>query len=202
MTSVESADVQRSDARTIITAGVQLGLLTALGVVVFSILSRFLEGMLEMVVQSILIVVGGIVFSYFGAVTIRPRDVDSIAWASLIGLLGALVFTVIDTAALRPLGVYHWTWDQIGGGSGFWYIPVWWMGAAVLAWLGAWGFSRAERAGRASAVVLSGQTVAISIVLFAVLGFILGPATAAMMALCFALALIVQLLLASVIARK
>ncbi|MEJ2237930.1 MAG: hypothetical protein P8X82_06500 [Gemmatimonadales bacterium] len=202
MTSVESADVEQSDVRTIIIAGVKLGVMTALGVVVFSILSRLLEGTLEMVVQSILIVVGGIVFSYFGAVTIRPRDVDSIAWASLIGLLGALVFTVIDTAALRPLGVYHWTWDQIGGGSGFWYIPVWWMGAAVLAWLGAWGFSRAEVAGRASAVVLSGQTVVISIVLFAVLGFILGPATAAMMALCFALALIVQLLFAAVIARK
>jgi hypothetical protein len=197
-----SADPGRSDVRSIVGGGVKLGLTTAVGVVAFAILSRVLTGTLETVVQSVLVIAGGIVFSYYGALIIRPRDVDSVAWASLIGLLGALVFTVIDTAVLRPLGVYHWTWDQIGGGSGFWYIPVWWMGATVLAWLGAWGFSVAERSGRANVTVLSGQTTAISIILFVTLGFILGPFTAAMMALCFSLALVVQLLLASVLVRK
>jgi len=197
-----SAEPGRSDVRSIVGGGVKLGLTTAVGVVAFSILSRFLTGTLETVVQSILIIAGGVVFSYYGAAVIRPRDVDSVAWASLIGLLGALVFTVIDTAILRPLDVYPWTWDQIGGGSGFWYIPVWWMGATVLAWLGAWGFSVAERSGGANVTVLSGQTTAISIILFVALGFSIGPFTAAMMALCFSLALVVRLLLVSVLVRK
>jgi hypothetical protein len=56
----------------------------------------------------------------------------------MIGLLGALTFTVVDVIVFRPIGLYHWTWDQIGGGSSYWYHPVWWMGSAFLAWLGSW----------------------------------------------------------------
>jgi hypothetical protein len=203
MTSAaEAAGTVRSDVRTIVGGGVKLGAMTAVGVVAFALLSRALEGAAETVAQSILIVAGGIVFSYFAAFTVRPRDVDSIAWASLVGLLGALTFTVIDTAVLRPFGVYHWTWDQIGGGSGFWYIPVWWMGSAFLAWLGAWGFSIAERSGRTSTSALVTQTLIISALLFALLGFVIGPFSAAMMALCFTLALVIQLPLTSVLSRK
>jgi hypothetical protein len=113
-------------------------MLTAAGVVVFTLLSRALTGTGEVIVQSAIVLGGGLVASFLPAHLVQPRNVDGIAWASLLGLVGSLFFTVIDTVLLRPLDLYHWTWDAIGGGSGFWYIPVWWMGAAALAWLGAW----------------------------------------------------------------
>jgi hypothetical protein len=138
MTSVaEVQDIDRSDAALIVGNGAKLGVVTTIGVVVFALLSRSLEGMTETIVQSIMILAGLVVFSFVPALWIRSRSIDGMAWAMLVGLLGALFFTVIDTAALRPLELYHWTWDQIGGGSGFWYVPVWWMLSSYLSGLGA-----------------------------------------------------------------
>ena len=31
---------------------------------------------------------------------------------------------------------YPWTWDAIGGGSTWWYLPIWWMLGTFLAWMG------------------------------------------------------------------
>ncbi|HET7039265.1 MAG TPA: hypothetical protein VFH97_05215, partial [Gemmatimonadales bacterium] len=121
MTAVAEPVVDRADVRTVLTGGILLGVLTTIGVVAFALLSRALSGATEDVVRAVLILAGGIAFSYLPAVWIRPRTVDGIAWAALVGLLGALAFTVLDTAILRPLNLYHWTWDAIGGGSGFWY---------------------------------------------------------------------------------
>jgi len=121
---------------------------------------------LEIVVQSALVFGGGVVFAYLPAAWIRPRGVDAIGWTALVGLLGALFFTGVDTAVLRPVKLYHWTWDQIGGGSGFWYIPVWWMGSAFLAWLGGWVWSRS---GGENVTTRAGQTVGIGLVLFGII---------------------------------
>jgi hypothetical protein len=167
MTSTaESGAGERSDVRTIVTGGAKLGVATAVGVTAFALLSRIMTGMVETVVQSALVFAGVAVFAYAPAAWVRPRGIDSIAWASLLSLLGSLFFTVVDTAVLRPVELYHWTWDQIGGGSGFWYIPVWWMGAAFLAWLGSWAWSRG---GGGSPFVRGGQTVGVGIVLFAII---------------------------------
>ncbi len=204
MTSaVQPADQTGYDARTIVGSGVKLGIVTTVGVVVFALLSRAIGGTTEVVVQSILVLLGGLVFSFLAAMWLKPYDVDSIAWTALVGLLGALTFTVLDTAILRPLNLYHWTWDQIGGGSGFWYIPVWWMGAATLAWLGAWIYSLASRGATVGFGTLAGRPVVIALALFVLLGLTrIGPFTAAMMALAFCLALVVEVVVASVLSRK
>jgi len=204
MTSaVQPAAQAGYDVRTIVGSGVKLGIVTTVGVVVFVLLSRLLGGTAEVLVQSILVLVGGLVFSFLAATWLKPFDVDSIAWTALVGLLGALTFTVLDTIVLRPLNLYHWTWDQIGGGSGFWYIPVWWMGSATLAWLGAWIYSLTSRGGTAGFGTLAGRPVVIALVLFVALGITnIGPFTAPMMALTFCLALVVELVLASVLSRK
>lgn len=137
MTSAAAvSEVERSDAGTLVIGGLKLGVITTVGVVIFALASRSMGGIAETVVQSILIIAGGLVFSIMPALTVRCRSIDGVGWAMLMGLLGALFFTVFDVIALRPLDIYHWTWDEIGGGSGFWYIPIWWMGAAVLAALG------------------------------------------------------------------
>jgi len=204
MTAAVQPSADRSSVRVILTGGAQLGVLTIVGVVAFALVSRALTGSVEVVVQSILLVAGGMVFAYLPSVAIRPRTVDGIAWAALVGLIGALVFTVVDTAVLRPLHLYHWTWDEIGGGSGFWYIPVWWMGSAFLAWLGAWIVALAARGGREPATLVLGLlSGSLGVVLFG-LGAAAGllPFHAAAMALAFSVGLVVHVVLAAATARR
>jgi len=203
MTARAEPAIERSDARTLVRGGVLLGIATTVGVVLFALLSRGMEGVAETVVQSALILVGGAVFAYWPAAVVRPKTVDGISWAALTGLLGALTFTVFDAAVLRPLSVYDWTWDSIGGGSGFWYIPVWWMGSAVLAWLGAWvaaGSGVGEDRARLAAT--AAQTVVVALVMFGILGLTVAPFTSAVMALGFAIALVVHVPLAKLLSRR
>jgi hypothetical protein len=203
MTSmVEPAAAPRSDVRTIVGGGVTLGIATVIGVVAFALLSRALAGGVETVVQSVLVLAGGAVFAYAPAYWVRPRGVDAIAYAALVGLLGSVVFTVADTAVLRPVHLYHWTWDAIGGGSGFWYIPVWWMGSCFLAWLGGWVYSiRAER--DTSAVSAAIQTLGIGVVLLVVaVATRLAPFHAAVAALAFTVGLVLQVPLAAVLRNR
>jgi hypothetical protein len=53
-----------------------------------------------------------------------------------VGLVGTVVFSAIDIVLLRPFKAYPWTWDAIGGGSTWWYLPIWWMLGTFLAWMG------------------------------------------------------------------
>lgn len=203
-TSAPPASFERSDLRTVVGGGVVLGVVAAVGVVVFALASRVLAGTVETVVQSLLILLGGVVVSYGPAGSVRPRSAEAIAWAATVGLLGALTFTVIDTAILRPVNLYHWTWDEIGGGSGFWYIPVWWMGSAVLAWLGSWTFAvAARRAGTPNIPGLAGMTLGLSLLVFAMLVVTdIAPFRSAVMALSFSLALVAQVPIAAMLARR
>jgi hypothetical protein len=191
----------RYDVRTIVGGGAKLGVVMAVGVAAFALLSRELQGTLETLVQSLLILTGGLVFTYAPARWVRPRSVDAIAWTATLGLLGSVAFAVIDTAVLRPLDLYHWTWDAIGGGSGFWYIPVWWMGATFLAWLGGWVASR-EVTEPAAFGKSATKTLALALAL-AVLLVLSGvaPFHAGTVALAYALGLIVHLALSVASAR-
>lgn len=204
MTVAVQPDADRADVRTMLLGALQLGLVTTAGVAVFALLSRALAGTTEVIVQAALIGIGGIAFGYLPSVYVRPRTVDGIAWASLVGLLAALVFTVLDTAILRPLNLYHWSWDAIGGGSGYWYIPVWWMGSAVLAWLGALIVATQARGGRGGAPLVAGLlTLGLGIVLFGLGAAVrVLPFHAAGMALAFAVALVLHVALAAVLARR
>lgn len=204
MTAAAQPTTDRAEVRTIVTGGIQLGILTTIGVAAFALLSRVLTGATEVVVQAGLIAVGGLVFSYLPAVWIRPRAADGIAWASMVGLLGALTFTVLDTAILRPLHLYHWTWDAIGGGSGFWYIPVWWMGSAFLAWLGAYIVALTAARGRdPHPLAVGAQTAGLGVLLFAIAaGTGLLSFHAAIAALAFAAALVLHVPVAAVIHRR
>jgi hypothetical protein len=204
MTAAVSPANDRADVRAMLMSGCQLGLLTVLGVAAFALLSRALTGATEVVVQAALVAAGGVVFSYFPSIGVRPRTVDGIAWASMVGLLGALVFTGVDTAVLRPLDLYHWTWDAIGGGSGFWYIPVWWMGSAVLAWLGALTVATLARGGREPSPLATGLlTGGLAILLFGVVAALrLLPFHPAVMALVFAVGLVLHAGFAAVSTRR
>lgn len=196
--AAEPVLVERSDPRAIVGGGAILGVITAIGVVVFVFVSRTMDGMAETAVQSLLVVVGGSVLAYFPSRQIQPRSVDSIAWAALTGLMGALVFTVIDTALLRPLDMYYWTWDAIGGGSGWWYVPVWWMGSAALAWLGGWVTANVADGGSVSVPAIAVQSMIIALVVFAILVVTsISPFHAGTMALAVALGLVIHVVVTS-----
>jgi hypothetical protein len=203
MTSPAQAAVPpHADTRTVVGGGIKLGIVTAIGVVAFALLSRALTGRTEVVVQSLLILVGGTVFAYAPSFWVRPRGVDAIAQAALVGLLGAVAFTFVDTVILRPVDLYHWTWDDIGGGSGFWYIPVWWMGSCFLAWLGAWVHSiAAARGGHVVSVAV--QTAGLGVLLFVILTATgLAPFHGAVAALGYTLGLIVHVPLAAALRAR
>lgn len=203
MTARAEPTVERYDAPTLLKAGGVIGVATAAGVVLFALLSRALEGPAETVLQSVLVLLGGAVFAYGPAAVVRPRAVDGISWTSLTGLLGALTFTVLDFAVLRPLSIYDWTWDQIGGGSGFWYIPVWWMGSATLAWLGGWIAAEVGVGDdRRRLAVTAAQTTILAVTIFGILGATVAPFSSAVMALGFAIALVVHLPLAKLLGRR
>src|SRR2546425_6593476 len=69
----------------------------------------------------------------FGA----SRTVQGVARAAAIGLWGTIVFMAIDIILLRPFHAFPWTWDAVGGGSTWWYLPIWWMLGTFVAWMGA-----------------------------------------------------------------
>lgn len=190
MTSVAPARAEsRIDWRTTVFGGARIGVITTIGVAVFAFLSGITSGTVETIVQSILVLAGGFIFAYVPSMLYRPSDVDTIAWVAFIGLMGSLFFTVFDTAILRPLNTYSWTWDEIGGGSGFWYIPVWFMGSAVLAWLGGWTVANSPSE---SPVVTGMKAVGLGVVFSAILMITgLVPFHPAGVALGFALGLIV-----------
>lgn len=189
MTSAAEASSASIHWRTVVIGGAILGVITGVGVAVFAFASRGMDGGTERIVQSILVLLGGLVFAYFPATRYEPYDVDSISWVAMIGLMGALFFTVVDVVILRPISLYHWTWDEIGGGSGFWYIPVWWMGSALLAWLGAWVVSNLGGKVAMAAAQSAGVGVVMAAILIAT-GVL--PFTAAAVALSFGLGLVIH----------
>src|SRR6266566_2256573 len=104
----------RSDFRTVTVGGAKLGVATAVAVVAFLAASQRVP------------ITGGL----------RGGVEALIVLAAAVGLVATVVFSAIDIVLLRPFKAYPWTWDAIGGGSTWWYLPIWWMLGTFLAWMG------------------------------------------------------------------
>ncbi len=130
------APSDRSDFRTVTTGGAAVGVLTAVAVVAFLAASRLLPDV-RGGVESLIVLAAGITVAFLPAQRTGARGVDGIAGAAAVGLVGTVVFSAIDIVLLRPFKAYPWTWDAIGGGSTWWYLPVWWMLGTFAAWMGA-----------------------------------------------------------------
>jgi hypothetical protein len=138
-TAVEMrGDVDRTDIPHIVRTSFQLGLAESVVVFLMSLASRFLGGPVETIVLAVLLLVGLGLVSGLPGVWTRARTIEGIAGAAGIGLGAAAVFLLIDVALLQPIGTYTNRWRELGGGSNWWYHPVWWMVGAYLAWMGAW----------------------------------------------------------------
>ena len=129
------APSDRSDFRTVTTGGAAVGVLTAVAVVAFLAASRLLPDV-RGGVESLIVLAAGITVAFLPAQRTGARGVDGIAGAAAVGLVGTVVFSAIDIVLLRPFKAYPWTWDAIGGGSTWWYLPIWWMLGTFLAWMG------------------------------------------------------------------
>ncbi len=137
--TVAPAASDRSDFRTITVGGAKIGVATAIGVVAFLAALRLvpIAGGLRGGVLVLIVLAVGLAAALLPAEWTAARSTEGIAGAAAVGLVGTVVFSAIDIVLLRPFKAYPWTWDAIGGGSTWWYLPIWWMLGTFLAWMGA-----------------------------------------------------------------
>ncbi|MGH7508579.1 MAG: hypothetical protein ACREMZ_03820 [Gemmatimonadales bacterium] len=122
----------------IVQGAVKLGLLESVLVLAFSLASRFLGGVLEALAGGLILLLGLAAVTMLPGLWTRARTIEGIAGAAGIGLGAAVVFLLIDVILLQNIGTYTHRWYAVGGGSNWWYHPVWWMAGTLLPWLGAW----------------------------------------------------------------
>ncbi len=128
-----------TDVPAIVRGAVKLGLLESVLVLVISLVSRFLpNGVLQTAVLGVIVVAGLFAVTFLPGLWTRPRTIEGIAGAAGIGLSAAIVYLLIDVTLLQNIGTYGHRWLELGGGSNWWYHPIWWMVGTFLPWFGAW----------------------------------------------------------------
>jgi hypothetical protein len=156
----------------ILRAGLQLGVLQSAAVAVFSIGSRLLSGPMELVVLGLTLVAGVAATIALPGLWTRARNIEGIAGAAGIGLAAAGVFLVIDVALFQPFGIYGNRWLAIGGGSNWWYHPIWWMVGTYMPWMGAWGLAnQAAKGGSPNPIALIVTTLVLAVIVMAIAAF-------------------------------
>jgi hypothetical protein len=183
----------------IVAGSVKLGLIEAVLVLLFSLASRFLGGVLETVVCGLIVLVGVAAVSLLPGLWTRPRAIEGIAGAAGIGLGAAGVFLLMDVILLQNIGTYTNRWYEVGGGSNWWYHPVWWMAGTFLPWMGAWIFAN-QTARNGRPVVGSAFATALALsILLAILAILLGFPGARWTLGTFAVAFLPGLALAAIV---
>ncbi|MGH7607980.1 MAG: hypothetical protein ACREME_11635, partial [Gemmatimonadales bacterium] len=136
--SVPPTTSDRSEFRYILASGTKMGIAVGLAVVLFLVVSRVVPpGVVQRLLQVIVVLAAAVGASLLPAHWAVARGTQGIASAAAIGLWGSVVFMMIDIVLLRPFHAYPWTWDAVGGGSTWWYLPIWWMLGTFVAWMGA-----------------------------------------------------------------
>ena len=169
MTSVAETrrDYDYTALSHVLRRAVVLGVVTAVVVVALAFVTRLMDGILETAVGAVVLLFGITAVTVLPGLWTRARTIEGIAGAAGIGLAATVVFLLIDVALLQPLGVYTNRWREIGGGSNWWYHPVWWMAGTFLPWMGALVVANRARRGRSDSV---GGVMGIAIVATLLLG--------------------------------
>ena len=137
MSTSAVATTDRSDFRNVLVSGTKVGVVTGIAVVAYLVLMRFLPaGVARDAILSVLVLAAGALVSLLPGEWAGARNTEGVAGAAAIGLWGSIAFMAIDVLLLRPFKAFPWTWDAIGGGSTWWYLPIWWMLGTFLAWMG------------------------------------------------------------------
>src|SRR5216117_460278 len=135
-----SATVDRSEFRHVLLSGTIVGAVTGAAVVLFLFVSRsglLPAGIVTSFLLMLIVLAGGVAAAFLPGFFAASRTVQGVASAAAIGLWGTIAFMAIDIILLRPFRAFPWTWDAIGGGSTWWYLPIWWMLGTYVAWMGA-----------------------------------------------------------------
>jgi hypothetical protein len=183
----------------IVLGSTKLGLLEAVLVLLFSLASRMLSGVAETVVCGLILVIGVAAVSMLPGLWTRARTIEGIAGAAGIGLGATGVFLLLDVMLLQNIGTYTNRWYEIGGGSNWWYHPVWWMVGTFIPWMGAWILANQSiRSGRPSVGTAFALAVGLSVVV-AVLAILFGFPAARWTLGTFAVAFLPGLVLAAIV---
>lgn len=190
----------------IVQGAVKLGLLESVGVLLFALASRLLGGVAEVVVCGVILVAGLAAVTLLPGLWTRPRTIEGIAGAAGIGLAATGVFLLVDITLLQNIGTYTNRWYEIGGGSNWWYHPVWWMVGTFLPWLGAWILAnQTAKDGRPSPLAGFGLALAASVLVAAaavLLGFPGADWTLATLAVAFMPGLILATIISAMGKRR
>jgi hypothetical protein len=159
-------DYDLTDIPAIVRGAVKLGLLEAVVVLVMSLVSRLLpNGGLQTILLGLILLVALAAVTLLPGLWTRPRTIEGIAGAAGIGLGAAVVFLLLDVTLLQNIGTYGHRWLELGGGSNWWYHPVWWMVGTFLPWFGAWLLAnQTVKSGNASPVAAFGLALVLAVV--------------------------------------
>lgn len=136
----------QTDLPNILRSGIKLGVLQCILIALFGALQPRLEGPVELVVCGLILLIGIAATIVLPGQWTQARTIEGIAGAAGIGFAAAIVFLVVDVALFQWIGLYTNRWLEIGGGSNWWYHPVWWMVGTYLTWMG--GFIQANQAAK------------------------------------------------------
>lgn len=161
-------DHDHTELRHVLRAGAQLGVIQSAAVAAFAYASRLLSGSVELLVLGAILVVGVAATIALPGLWTKARRIEGIAGAAGVGLFATVVFLVVDVALFQPLGIYTNRWLEIGGGSNWWYHPVWWMVGTYLPWMGAWILaSQAAKSGSPNPAMLVIGTLVLAAIIMA-----------------------------------
>ncbi|MEO8138424.1 MAG: hypothetical protein ABI742_02200 [Gemmatimonadota bacterium] len=132
------AGADQTELPYVLRAAVKLGILESAAILVIGLVSKFLDGILETALLAVLVTVAVLAVTFLPGIWTRARSIEGISGAAGIGLAATVVFLFVDVCFFQPFGLYTHRWLDIGGGSNWWYHPVFWMVGTYLPWLGAW----------------------------------------------------------------
>lgn len=155
----------QTDIPFIVRASVKLAVLTSVFVLFIALASRLLAGSAETAALAVLITAGVLAVTILPGLWTRARSIEGIAGAAGIGLAATWIFLLVDVSLFQPFGLWTSRWREIGGGSNWWYHPVWWMVGTYLPWLGAWALAnQTARNGAPNPVALAISTLVFAVV--------------------------------------
>lgn len=167
MSSVVAAgmDADQTNASFVFRNSLKLGVIESVIVLLFALVSRGLEGTAELALEAILLLVGLAAVTCLPGLWTKARTIEGISGAAGIGLGATVVFLLIDSFIYQQLHLYGHRWLDIGGGSNWWYHPVWWMVGTYLPWFGAWTLAnQSAKGGAPSAAMLMLTTLGLTVV--------------------------------------
>lgn len=170
MTSAVQATpaADHTELRHVLRSGVQLGVLQSVLIGAFAFLQPRIEGTTELAVLGLILVIGVAATIVLPGTWTRARSIEGISGAAGIGLAATIVFLAVDVTVFQPAGFWTNRWLQIGGGSNWWYHPIWWMVGTYMPWMGAWVLSnQAAKSGATNPGALVGGTVVLALIVMA-----------------------------------